>query len=271
VILINNLSLTYPSDVKALASTSLIFRTGEFTVLLGPSGAGKSSLLRCLNLLNVPSTGQIHVDGLGELKTSSLVRRHRLRTGMVFQQHQLIGRYSAFDNVLAGRIGYHGVLRSLLPMPWSDKILALTCLEQVGLADKALQRIDCLSGGEQQRVGIARALAQQPKLILADEPVASLDPATANHVLALLHDICKEQQLTTIVSLHQVHFAKQFADRIIGLASGRVLFDGTADDLSADILERIYSRPPRENQPGHAVAVKVFGTTSAQLAPLIRQ
>ena len=271
MIRISNLSLTYPSGIKALAATSLTFRAGEFTVLLGPSGAGKSSLLRCLNLLNAPSTGQVYVDGLGELKTSSLVRRHRLRTGMIFQQHQLIGGYSAFDNVLAGRIGYHGVLRSLLPLPLSDKILALTCLQQVGLAEKALQRIDCLSGGEQQRVGIARALAQQPRLVLADEPVASLDPATASHVLALLHDICKEQQLTAIVSLHQVNFAKQFADRIIGLASGRVMFDGTADELSADILERIYSHPPRENRPGHTVAVKVTGTASAQLAPLPQQ
>ena len=271
MIRINNLSLTYPSGVKALASTSLTFRTGEFTVLLGPSGAGKSSLLHCLNLLNAPSTGQVYVDGLGELKTTQLVRRHRLRTGMIFQQHQLIGRYSAFDNVLAGRIGYHGVLRGLLPLPWSDKILALTCLEQVGLADKALARVDRLSGGEQQRVGIARALAQQPQLVLADEPVASLDPTTASHVLSLLHDICKKQQLTTIVSLHQVNFAKQFADRIIGLAAGHVMFDGTADELSTDTLERIYSRPPRENQPEHTVAVKVLGTASAQLAPLPQQ
>jgi phosphonate transport system ATP-binding protein len=190
---------------------------------------------------------------------------------MIFQQHQLIGRYSAFDNVLAGRIGYHGVLRGLLPLPWSDKILALTCLEQVGLADKALVRVDRLSGGEQQRVGIARALAQQPQLVLADEPVASLDPTTASHVLSLLHDICKKQQLTTIVSLHQVNFARQFADRIIGLAAGHVMFDGTADELSTDTLERIYSRPPRENQPEHTVAVKVLGTASAQLAPLPQQ
>lgn len=249
MIQVSGLSLTYASGVKALAATSLSFRSGEFTVLLGPSGAGKSSLLRCLNLLNTPTTGQVSVDGLGKLDSKPVVRRHRRATGMIFQQHQLIGRYSALDNVLAGRIGYHGFVRSLLPLPWSDKMLALHCLDQVGLAGKALERVDRLSGGEQQRVGIARALAQQPNLILADEPVASLDPATASHVLSLLHQICKEKQLTAIVSLHQVEFARQFADRIIGLAQGRVLFDGTTAQLSADILDAIYARPPIEKQP----------------------
>jgi phosphonate transport system ATP-binding protein len=268
VIRINNLSLTYPGGVRALASTSLTFRAGEITVLLGPSGAGKSSLLRCLNLLHAPSTGEIYADDLGELKTAQSIRRHRLRTGMIFQQHQLIGRYSAFDNVLAGRIGYHGFLRSLFPLPRSDKILALACLEHVGLADKALERVDRLSGGEQQRVGIARALAQQPKLILADEPVASLDPATASHVLTLLHGICKERQLTTIVSLHQVNFAKQFADRIIGLSSGRVRFDASSDELTDDMLERIYSRPPHDHHMGPTIGGDILGTAMSQLAPV---
>lgn len=267
MIRIANLSLTYASGVKALAPTSLSFRAGEFTVLLGPSGAGKSSLLRCLNLLNTPSTGEIHVEGLGELNSSPAVRRHRLGTGMIFQQHQLIGRYSALDNVLAGRIGYHGTLRSLLPLPRSDKILALNCLEQVGLEAKALQRVDRLSGGEQQRVGIARALAQQPKLILADEPVASLDPATASQVLALLHDICQQQHLTAIVSLHQVDFAKRFADRIVGLAAGQVMFDGSADELSADALARIYTRRPHATEPQPAAAVTRRGGAGRQLSP----
>lgn len=268
MIQVSDLSLTYPSGVKALAPTSLAFRAGEFTVLLGPSGAGKSSLLRCLNLLNAPSSGRVRVDSLGELKTTQLVRRHRLGTGMIFQQHQLIGRYSALDNVLAGRIGYHGMIRTLFPLPWCDKILALACLDQVGLADKALQRVDRLSGGEQQRVGIARALAQQPKLILGDEPVASLDPTTAAYVLGLLHNICKEKQLTAIVSLHQVNFAKRFADRIIGLAAGRVTFDGTSAELTADILDRIYAHPARDNQPEPAVDVNALGTATALLAPL---
>jgi phosphonate transport system ATP-binding protein len=242
VIQIKELSQSFPNGVRALTSASIEFRAGEFSVLLGPSGAGKSTLLRCLNLLYTPTTGHIIVDGIGMLDHPRLVRRHRLQTGMIFQQHQLIGRYSALDNVLLGRYGFHGVVRSLWPLPWHDRMLALACLEQVGLASKALQRVDCLSGGEQQRVGIARALAQQPKLILADEPVASLDPASATDVLRLLHRICKERQLTAIVSLHQVELAKQFAERIIGLAAGRVVFDGGADELTPQRLQRIYSR-----------------------------
>jgi phosphonate transport system ATP-binding protein len=243
VIRISNISKTYGA-VTALGPTSLDFRSGEFTVLLGPSGAGKSTLLRCLNLLNTPSTGEIRVTELGELNDRRTIRTHRLRTGMIFQQHQLIGRYSALDNVLMGRIGFHGALRSLLPLPQKDKLLALAALEQVGMAHKAMERAERLSGGEQQRLGIARALAQQPKLLLADEPVASLDPATALHVLSLLHRIAKAEHLTAVVSLHQVEFAKAFADRVIGLSRGGVVFDGNVADLTAAALERIYTRKP---------------------------
>jgi phosphonate transport system ATP-binding protein len=242
VIQVRNISQTYIGGIKALGPTSIDFRAGEFTVLLGPSGAGKSTLLRCLNLLNAPSTGEVRVAELGELKSRRIIRMHRLRTGMIFQQHQLIGRYSALDNVLIGRIGFHGALRSLLPLPRRDQLLAMACLDQVGLAHKALERADRLSGGEQQRLGIARALAQRPRLILADEPVASLDPATASHVLSLLHQISKAETLTVIVSLHQVEFAKAFADRIIGLSQGQVVFDGTVNQLTAKALERIYAR-----------------------------
>ena len=241
MIQVRNISKSY-DGVIALAPLSVDFHAGEFTVLLGPSGAGKSTLLRCLNVLNAPSSGKVRSEELGELTSRQVIRHHRLRTGMIFQQHQLIGRYSALDNVLTGRIGYHGALRSLLPLPRSDKLLAMTCLEQVGLIDKALERVDRLSGGEQQRVGIARALAQQPKLILADEPVASLDPATARHVLSLLWRIAKTEKITAIVSLHQVEFAREFADRVIGLSRGHAVFDGTAEQLTADALERIYAR-----------------------------
>jgi len=241
MIRVDHLGMTYPGGVRALAPTNLEFHAGEFTVLLGPSGAGKSTLLRCLNLLIAPSSGTITSATLGELKGRRTIRRHRRSTAMVFQQHQLISRYTALDNVLMGRIGYQGVWRSLLPLPVRDKVFALACLERVGLIERALERVDRMSGGEQQRVGIARALAQKPKVVLADEPVASLDPATAQHVLSLLHRICKDENIAAIVSLHQVHFAKTFADRVIGLAQGRVVFDGPPGVLARTALERIYA------------------------------
>jgi len=243
VIRVENLSHCYPGGVKALLPTSLEFYAGEFTVLLGPSGAGKSTLLRCLNLLNPTCSGKVMVEGLGVVKNRQTIRTHRLRTGMVFQQHQLIGRYTALDNVLMARLGYHSLLRSLFPLPRKDRLLALECLHQVGLAHKALERIDHLSGGEQQRVGIARALAQEPRMILADEPVASVDPATAELVLSLLHRIAQAKKLTVIVSLHQIDFARKFADRVIGLSRGRVVFDGTVAQLTPAAVDGIYARP----------------------------
>jgi phosphonate transport system ATP-binding protein len=159
---------------------------------------------------------------------------------MIFQQHQLISRHTAWENVLLGRLAYYSTWRSLLPLPRRDQVLALECLERVGLLDKAMERVDALSGGEQQRVGIARALAQQPRLILADEPVASLDPATAQKIMDLLQDICQQDGITAIVSLHQVEFALNYADRIVALAKGRVVFDGSPGDLTPARLEAIY-------------------------------
>jgi phosphonate transport system ATP-binding protein len=162
---------------------------------------------------------------------------------MIFQQHQLIGRVSVLGNVLMGRLGYHTALRTLIPLNAQEKRLALEALERVGLLDKALARADQLSGGQQQRVGIARALVQKPKLILADEPVASLDPATAERVLTLLHGICRADGLTAIVSLHQLNFARQFGERIIGLAAGRVVFDGPPEALDDVTAARLYGAP----------------------------
>jgi phosphonate transport system ATP-binding protein len=154
--------------------------------------------------------------------------------------------------VLTGRLALHGTLRSLFPLPRADLELALCCLDRVGLADKALTRVDQLSGGQKQRVGIARALAQQPTMILADEPVASLDPATAERVLELLRSICKAGGITAIVSLHQLEYARRFADRNIGLADARVVFDGTAADLDDAHLARIYRGPERPRDHGRS-------------------
>jgi phosphonate transport system ATP-binding protein len=242
VIRVENLRITYPGGTKALLRTYICFRPNEFTVLVGPSGAGKSTLLKSLNLLVTPSTGKITTDRLGEITNHKLIREHRRQTGMIFQQHQLIGRYTALDNVLMGRIGHYGAMRSLFPLPQKDQVLALACLQRVGLGRKALERVDRLSGGEQQRVGIARALAQRPKVILADEPVASLDPATAADVLSLLKQIGKEEQITLVVSLHQIEWARRYADRVIGLSQGSIVFDGAPGGLTTAVLQNIYNK-----------------------------
>lgn len=251
---LHELRMEYGNGFKALHSTSLNFEAASFSVLLGKSGAGKSTLLRCINLLNDPTAGRVEIDGLGTVnEVSSLQRAHRRATAMVFQQHQLIGRHSALQNVLMGRLGHYHSLRTLLPFSRSDKEFALECLERVDLLDKALERVDKLSGGQQQRVGIARGLAQQPRILLADEPVASLDPATSNKVLSLLHRICREDGLTAIVSLHQVELAQAYADRIVGLADGRVVFDGPVEALDRDTIEIIYHGDPAETTEDDSV------------------
>ena len=250
-----DVSKTYGGD-HALARTRLSIAAGQVTVLLGPSGAGKSTMLRCMNLLVKPSTGSVRVDGLPSLDSRRALRQHRRQTGMVFQQHQLILRYTALRNVLMGRIGYQRLFRSLLPASRADERIALEALDQVGLLDKALHRADALSGGEQQRVGIARALAQQPRLVLADEPVASLDPATARRVLSLLRRVCEQNGITLVASLHQVELALAHADRIIGLAHGEILYDGPPSEVSESTLRLIYEGAPEDSAPAFADAAE---------------
>ncbi|MEB3357337.1 MAG: phosphonate ABC transporter ATP-binding protein [Synechococcales bacterium] len=244
IVHLDQVGVTYPNGVTALESVSLQLNRGEFAVVLGASGAGKSTLLRTVNYLNRPTRGRIVVDGLGDLARPGVLRSHRKRTGMIFQQHQLIERHSALQNVLMGRLAYHSFWRSLLPLPQTDQCIALDCLERVGLIDKALTPVRALSGGQQQRVGIARALAQQPQLMLADEPIASLDPASAHRVLSLLKTICRTDGIAALLSLHQVEFAREYGDRIIGLAHGRVIFDGPPSALDHNDLSEIYSGQP---------------------------
>ena len=241
IVALKNVGVTYANDVVALRSVSLQLNRGEFAVVLGSSGAGKSTLLRTINYLNPPTQGNIIVDGLGDLSNPQVLRLHRQRTGMIFQQHQLIERHSALQNVLMGRLAYHSFWRSLFPLPQTDQRLALDCLERVGLIDKALTPVKALSGGQKQRVGIARALAQQPQLMLADEPIASLDPASSHKVLSLLKTICKTDGIAALLSLHQVDFAKEYGDRIIGLARGGVIFDAPPSVLDHHNLDEIYT------------------------------
>lgn len=242
---LDEVAVTYPNGIAALQPTTLEFAPGQFTVLIGASGAGKSTLLRCLNGLVRPTQGDVVAAGLGSIFASGrAMRRHRCRTGMIFQQHHLIGRLTALQNVLMGRLYAHGFVRSLFPLPRRDRMLALAVLDRVGLLERALDRADALSGGQQQRVGIARAMAQQPEIVLADEPVASLDPASAERMLTDLHCICREDNITAVVSLHQVEFARRFADRVIGLAKGCVVFDGRPGQLCGSAFERIYDNHP---------------------------
>lgn len=236
-----NVSVTYPNGVRAVQDASAHFEPGSFTVLLGSSGAGKSTLLRCLNGLVRPTSGQvIGPDGEPIQASPRMLRAHRQRTGMIFQQHHLIGRLTALQNVLMGRISYHGWFRSMLPLPRQDRLIALEALERVGLLDRALTRVDQLSGGQQQRIGIARALAQRPSIVLADEPVASLDPETSVRVLSDLHTICREDRITAVVSLHQVDLAQRFADRIIGVAGGIIVADGEPGQFTSNLLDKVY-------------------------------
>lgn len=257
----DSLAVVYANGTRALLPTSLKLFQGEFVVLLGSSGAGKSTLLRCLNGLVSPGSGEVVATGIGNLSHPAHLRLHRRYTGMVFQQHHLIGRLSVLANVLIGRLGYHSALATLAPWSRVEKEGALAALNRVGLLDRALDRADQLSGGQQQRVGIARALVQRPKLLLADEPIASLDPATAEDLLTLLQGICRSDGLTLVVSLHQVEFARQFADRIVGLQGGAVVFDGTPAELTLDLAENIY----RGSQT--SVRHKPLGTNTISFQP----
>lgn len=237
---LQQVTVRYSNRGTALFPTDLSFGRGLVHVVLGPSGAGKSTLLRCLNGLVTPTGGQVRSGRLGVISGAKLWREHRRRAGFVFQQHHLLPRRSVLQNVLCARLGYHPFWRGFFPAPEADRRLALDSLVSVGLIDKALERADQLSVGQQQRVGLARALCQEPELILADEPVASLDPASARQAMTLIAGVCRERAITAVISLHQVDLAREFGDRIVGLSRGGVVFDGTPDQLTQQSLSRIY-------------------------------
>jgi phosphonate transport system ATP-binding protein len=230
---VENLSKYY-GEVTALEDVSFEIPSGEFVVILGESGAGKSTLLRCLNGLTTPSSGTVKIGG-------STVTGHRNDVGMIFQQHNIIGQMTAYRNALTGALPRTSLIRSLFQ--WNDrrdKIAALEALDTVGLLDEAHQKAKQMSGGQQQRVGIARALVQEPNLLLADEPVASLDPASAESVMGYVKDAATEHELTTLASLHQVNLAREFGERFLGMKNGRLVFDGSRDDLTVDVIDEIY-------------------------------
>ena len=233
---------------EVLTGIDLSVNAGEFLVVLGPSGAGKSTLLRCINGLVHAEAGSVVIDGR-PVNVRDMGRREGVRPiGMIFQHHNLVRRLSVLKNVLVGRMADTSSVLALLQLfRKADVELALDCLRQVELEHKAGMRADRLSGGEQQRVGIARALAQKPAVILADEPVASLDPKTSRVVLGYLKRICKDLGIAVICNLHQVEYAVEFGERIVGLSAGSITFDDAPENLTADIIHRIY---PGLEDPG---------------------
>ena len=238
---IQSVSKRFPNGFEALKGVSADIAPGSFTVILGPSGAGKSTLLRLMNGLETPTSGTVRI--AGEALEKANLRRMRSSVAMVFQQFNLVERLSVATNVLTGRLAHRSWFGSVFYLFRNEDMdITREALARVGLTDKAWSRADKLSGGQQQRVGIARALAQRPKVILADEPVASLDPVSSEEIMGLLREICDRDGITIVVNLHQVDLAKRFADRIIGINSGRVVFDGASAELSPQALRTIYQR-----------------------------
>ncbi|MCS7000078.1 MAG: phosphonate ABC transporter ATP-binding protein [Bacteroidota bacterium] len=239
---VRNLSKVYPNGTQALKSVTFSVEKGEFLAVIGLSGSGKSTLLRCINRLIEPTSGTILFEGqdVTHIKGEEL-RRYRQKIGMIFQQFNLIGRYSVLHNVLMGSLGSIRTIDSLLGrFPASLRQLALQNLEIVGIADKAHVRADSLSGGQQQRVAIARALMQEPLMLLADEPVASLDPATSHSVMRYLGYINREIGTTIICNLHFLSLVREYATRVIALKEGEVVFEGAPTDITEEWFRHIY-------------------------------
>jgi len=244
---VQNLTKTYPNGTEALKDVSFEVKDGEFLVVIGLSGSGKSTLLRCINRLIDPTSGKIFWDDVDVTAASSTELLHiRRHIGMVFQQFNLVKRSSVLTNVLSGRLGYVNPWLSLLGVwPAEEKQRALKALERVGIGDKASSRADALSGGQQQRVGIARALMQEPKIILADEPVASLDPVLSHSILQYLEQLNKEG-MTVICSLHFLDLVHRYATRVIALKDGLKVFEGLPQEIDRAKFKEIYGEEAQE-------------------------
>jgi len=239
---IKGLAKRYPTGDLALKGIDFDVPDGQVMALIGPSGAGKSTVIRCINRLVEPTAGTVTLNdtvitglGRGEL------RRARRRMGMIFQEYALVERLTVMENVLTGRLGYVGFWRSWFrrfPQPDIDEAFRL--LARVGLDDMADKRADELSGGQRQRVGVCRALIQNPELLLVDEPTASLDPKTSRQIMRLIKELCAERGLAAIINIHDVMLAQMFAERIVGLRLGEIVYDGPPAGLTAETLTRIY-------------------------------
>ncbi len=239
---IENLSKTFPDGTQALKNVSFEVKDGEFLAVIGLSGSGKSTLLRCINRLIDPTEGRIVWDDVDVTAVQGKeLRRVRRQIGMIFQQFNLVKRSSVMTNVLSGRLGYANPWASLLHrFSAEDHQRAITALERVGISEKADNRADQLSGGQQQRVGIARALMQEPRLMLADEPVASLDPVLAHSILRYLELLNQQDNITVLCSLHFLDLVHRYATRVIGLKDGVLVFDGLPSELTRERFKEVY-------------------------------
>lgn len=244
---VKHLTKVYDDGTVALRDVSFKVEDGEFLIIIGLSGSGKSTLLRCINRLVEPTEGQIVWNGqdITAAETAEL-RKIRRRIGMVFQQFNLVRRSNVLTNVIAGRLGYVGQWGSLLRhFPAKDREMAMAALERLGIADQAFKRADELSGGQQQRVGIARALMQEPEMILADEPVASLDPVLAHSILQHLESLNRDEGITILCSLHYLDLVQRYSTRVVGLRKGKLVYRGTREQIRAmsdDEFKEIYGQ-----------------------------
>ena len=239
---IENVSVVYPNGTQALKSITMHAEAGEIVAIIGRSGAGKSTLLRCINGLQPTTTGSIVLNG-DEITAAGerQLRQIRRKIGFIWQEYNLVERLPAMTNVLTGRLGYNAPWQSALGFfDRTERQIALHNLERVNLLHRAYHRADRLSGGEKQRVAIARAMSQQPTIVLADEPVASLDPELAEQVMSVLARVAREDGVLTLINIHHVDLAKRFADRLIGVAQGVVVFDGPPHALDEYALNQIY-------------------------------
>jgi len=268
---IKQLVKKYNTGDLAINGVDLKVEKGQVMALIGPSGAGKSTLIRCVNRLENPTSGEIWLNGENIVKMrSGKLRRARRNMGMIFQEYALVERLTVMENVLSGRLGYVGFWRSFLrKFPQSDVNAAFGLLEKVGLDTMVNKRADELSGGQRQRVGIARALIQKPDILLVDEPTASLDPKTSRQIMRLITELCEENQLAAIINIHDVALAQMYAERIVGLREGSIVYDGPPDDLKPDVLTEIYGKEDwtavRKRKPKKKKSIEEDPTTEEHM------
>ena len=249
VLKITGLTKKYSDNASVLKGIDIEVKEGEFVIVIGPSGAGKTTFIRCINRMVEPTEGKIEFNGTDvvALKGDGL-RKVRADIGMIFQHYNLIGRTNVIRNVMHGRLGHSSVFKSLFGgYSTEEKRNAFELLEKVGLSDYIYKKANTLSGGQMQRVGICRAMMQDPLLLLADEPIASLDPKSAKVVMDQIHGIVSEKNIACIMNLHQVHIAKDYATRIIGMKGGNVVYDGNPSGLTDELVRIIYEG---ENEDG---------------------